>query len=62
MITLTFETTEFNCLPSSINQNTVFMIFDNALVIRTVDIDGKTLTQTEIEMKDAIKLAKTILI
>lgn len=60
-IVITCDTTEFAVYPNKKYEKTVFSINDKSLVISFCDKKEKILTQSEIEISDAKKLAKLIL-
>lgn len=60
-VVITFDTTEFVIYPNKKYEKTVFSINDKSLVISFCDKKEKVLTQSEIKIKDARKLAKLIL-
>ena len=63
MITeLTCSTTEFSIIPEIDNDETVFCIHDKCLIISCINEKEDVLYQTEIDIKDAIELARTILL
>lgn len=63
MSTIIFEcdTTEFDIIPAKNNDENSFAINEKCLIINLMGND-KILMQTEIEKKDAIELAKLILL
>jgi hypothetical protein len=64
MSTIIFEckVTEFDIIPDPLNDENVFAINENCLIINLMDSKNEEiLMQTEIEKKDAIELAKLIL-
>ena len=63
MNTITFEcsVTEYDIIPQKDNDEVVFCLNDNAMIINLMD-DTKILMQTEIEKTSAIELAKLILL
>jgi hypothetical protein len=65
MSTILFEcdVTEFDIIPKIENQENCFAINDKSMVINFMDKHGENiLYQSEIERKDAIELAKLILL
>jgi len=60
--TMECEVTEFNILPEKSNSTNTFYIDSEAVVISFLDAKGNVIMQSEIEIKDAIILAKTILL
>ena len=68
MSTILFEcdATEFDIVPEKENNENCFAINDKALVINFMDTTssehGKILVQSEIERKDALELAKLIIL
>lgn len=63
MNTITFEcsVTEYDIIPQKDNDEVVFCLNDNAMIINLMD-DSLILMQTEIEKTSAIELAKLILL
>lgn len=62
-IILECSVTEFDTNPPKENDENVFAINQDCLIINLVDsIKDKILTQTEISKEDAIELAKLILL
>lgn len=65
MSTISFncDVTEFDILPQKENDTNVFCINENCLIINLMETKtNKILIQTEIDKKDAIELAKLILL
>jgi len=65
MSSITFEcdVTEFDIIPKKENDENVFAINEKCLIINLMDSKKeKILIQTEIDKKDAIELAKLILL
>jgi len=65
MSSITFEcdVTEFDIIPKNENDENVFAINEKCLIINLMDSKKeKILIQTEIDKKDAIELAKLILL
>lgn len=65
MSTIVFEcdVTEFDIIPKKENDENVFCINENCLIINFMDMSNdKILMQSEIDKKDAIELAKLILL
>lgn len=56
------EVTEYASMPPKEHNEVVFSINEKSLVISFCDINDVVLTQSEIDRKDAIELAKLILI
>lgn len=59
---LTCDTTQYNIIPAKENQETIFCIHNDAVIISCLDKKEKILYQTEISIKDAIELSHTILL
>ncbi|MBK7801048.1 MAG: hypothetical protein IPJ53_18310 [Saprospiraceae bacterium] len=60
-ITLECNVTEFDIIPKRKNDENVFAINNNCLIINLMDSrKDKILTQTEISKEDAVELAKLI--
>ncbi len=64
MSSIIFEcnVTEFDIIPNKENKENAFAINDKCLIINLMDRDNEIIIQTEIERKDAIQLAKLILL
>ena len=65
MSTIIFDcdVTEFNITPHSKNDENTFCLNEKCLIINLMDTsEDRVLMQTEIEKKDAIQLAKLILL
>ena len=65
MSTITFDcdVTEFDIIPKKENDENTFCINEKCLIINLIDTKtDKILIQTEIDKKDAIELAKLILL
>ena len=60
-IILEVDTTEYNKGIEKDNIITQFILDEECLLIRSVDIGGNTLNLTEIDIKDAIELSEFIL-
>ena len=56
------DVTEFAVIPDENYQKVVFCLNDKSLVISFMDDQDNVLTQSEIEIKDAYKLSKLILL
>lgn len=61
IINIECETTEYACVPDDTNVITNFNINDKSLVISFLDKNNNVLTQSEIGLSDARKLAQIIL-
>lgn len=59
-IELICETTEYAVVPDKKNEKTVFYIHENCLVISFCDKNEEVITQSEISIEDARKLAKVL--
>lgn len=55
------EVTEYNIIPPKENTHNAFNISNSCLVISFCDSDDNVITQSEISIEDARKLAKLIL-
>ena len=65
MSTIVFDcdVTEYDIIPKKDNDENTFAINENCLIINLMDTQkDKILMQTEIDKKDAIELAKLILL
>ena len=60
MIILDFDVTTFNVIPKEENTRNIFVIHNDSLIINFCDKDENILAQSEIEIKDAVTLAKII--
>jgi hypothetical protein len=60
-VTAEILTTEFCCVPRKEFNCTIFHLNEKAIVISFCDANEKVIEQSEIEKKEAIKLAKLIL-
>jgi hypothetical protein len=54
------DTTEYTIVPNKEYRKTIFSITENSLVISFCTSEGVVITQSEIEIKDAIKLANIL--
>ena len=59
-IELTTDTTEYYVMPNKENVKTVFCIQDKAMVISFCNFENTPISQSEISIEDAHKLAKYI--
>lgn len=59
-IELICDTTEYAVYPDKKIEKTVFYIHENCLVISFCDKDEEVITQSEISIEDAKKLAKIL--
>lgn len=65
MSTIVFDcdVTEYDIIPNNENNENTFAINEKCLIINLMDTQGdKIIIQTEIDKKDAIELAKLILL
>jgi len=60
-IIIEFDTTEYNKGIEDANIITQFVLDEECLLIKSIDVNSNTLHLTEIDLKDAIELSKFIL-
>jgi hypothetical protein len=61
-ISIECDVTEFAVIPDINYQKVIFCFSGKAMVISFMDDDNRVLTQSEIEITDAVSLAKLILL
>jgi len=61
-ISIECDVTEFSVIPDENYQKVLFCFSEKAMIISFMDDDDRVLTQSEIQIKDAVSLAKLILL